>query len=70
MNTAKPDLDRLRATLAAGGLATSVQLQKALGKSQPTVSRLLGELQPQVLALGAGRATRYGRRRAAAVGAT
>jgi hypothetical protein len=54
------DADRLLATLTAAGLATSVQLQQALRKSQPTVSRLLSELKPQVLVLGAGRATRYG----------
>lgn len=45
--------------LRARGLVTSAQLQTALGKSQPTVSRLLRSLGPQVLALGQGRSTRY-----------
>jgi HipA-like C-terminal domain len=48
----------LRAALAAGP-ADSARLQAALGKSQPTVSRLIAAAGDAVLALGAGRSTRY-----------
>ena len=48
------------AELSARGLATSADLQAALKKSQPTVSRLLADLSSQVIALGRGRQTRYG----------
>ncbi|HSV47965.1 MAG TPA: hypothetical protein VLJ58_19395, partial [Ramlibacter sp.] len=46
--------------LMARGLASSHDLQLALGKSQPTVSRLLSALSSDVLTLGRARATRYG----------
>jgi hypothetical protein len=46
--------------LAAQGLASSQDLQRATGKSQPTVSRLLADLASQVVTLGRARATRYG----------
>lgn len=46
--------------LAERGIASSQELQAATGKSQPTVSRLLAELAPQVLFLGQARSTRYG----------
>lgn len=49
----------LMATLGVRGLATSAELQAALGKSQPTVSRLLADLAPRVVALGRGRRARY-----------
>jgi hypothetical protein len=45
--------------LATRGVATSAELQLALGKSQPTVSRLLADLSARVLALGQGRGARY-----------
>ena len=38
------DATALRTALVARGVATSAQLQAALGKSQPTVSRLLAAL--------------------------
>lgn len=47
-----PHLQRL-------GPLTSPELQSLLAKSQPTISRLLRDLGPQVVTLGAGRATRY-----------
>lgn len=50
----------LLGTLNARGLASSKDLQAAIGKSQATVSRLLADLSSQVLVLGQGRARRYG----------
>lgn len=41
------------------GVADSAGLQTALGRSQPTVSRLLATLSGELLVLGAGRRTRY-----------
>ena len=52
-------LSELRRTLAARGVLNSVQLQQALARSQPTVSRLLSALAGEVLTLGQGRSTRY-----------
>jgi len=49
----------LMTALAQRGLATSGQLQALLGRSQPSVSRLLTLAAPQLLVLGAGRSTRY-----------
>jgi hypothetical protein len=43
------------------GVLTSAQLQATLGKSQPSVSRVLQSLGPAVVRLGSGRATRYAR---------
>ena len=54
------DHQTVLAELSARGVATSAELQAALKKSQPTVSRLLAELSSQVLTLGRGRNTRYG----------
>jgi hypothetical protein len=54
------DHQALLAELSARGVATSAQLQAALGKSQPTLSRLLAELSSRVVTLGRGRHTRYG----------
>jgi hypothetical protein len=49
------------ASLAAcGGTATPAQLIAALSVSQPTLSRLVRLTMPRVLALGRGKATRYG----------
>lgn len=53
------DAVRLRAVLAARGSATSAELQAALGRSQPTVSRWLAAAVPAPLAVGRGRRTRY-----------
>ena len=47
------------AELARRGIATSGQLQAALGKSQPTLSRALRELGSQVAVLGRQRSARY-----------
>jgi hypothetical protein len=60
MNPFDPDHQALLAELTARGVATSGELQLALGKSQPTVSRLLAGLSSEVLTLGRGRNTRYG----------
>jgi hypothetical protein len=49
----------LRQALARQGVATAAQLQAAMGRSQPTVSRLLAALGHDVLVLGQGRSTRY-----------
>ncbi|WP_310459883.1 HipA domain-containing protein [Sphaerotilus sp.] len=49
----------LLAHLQRLGPLTSPELQSLLGKSQPTISRLLRDLGPQVVTLGAGRTTRY-----------
>jgi hypothetical protein len=49
----------LRQALAGLGVATAGQLQAALGRSQPTISRLLNTLGPDLLVLGQGRSTRY-----------
>lgn len=49
----------LRHALARQGVATAAQLQAVIGRSQPTVSRLLAALGPELLVLGQGRSTRY-----------
>src|SRR5689334_14197896 len=54
------DHQQILGFLASRGIATSRELQDATGKSQPTVSRLLGDLSAQVLSLGRARSTRYG----------
>ncbi|WP_284619390.1 HipA domain-containing protein [Aquabacterium humicola] len=61
MNLLESDRLAVLAELQArGGVASSAELQAALGKSQPTLSRLLAGLSSQVLPLGRGRRTRYG----------
>ncbi|MEO6293569.1 MAG: HipA domain-containing protein, partial [Burkholderiaceae bacterium] len=50
----------VKTLLAQRGLLTSAELQSATGKSQPTLSRALKQLLPQVQALGKGRGARYG----------
>jgi hypothetical protein len=45
--------------LRSKGVATSLEIQSAIGKSQPTVSRLVAGMSDQVLTLGRGRATAY-----------
>jgi HipA-like C-terminal domain len=49
----------LIALLVRRGPATSAQLQRELGKSQPTVSRLLQSSAPRVLMLSRGKSARY-----------
>jgi hypothetical protein len=51
--------DLLRTLLAQGGVVTAQQLQKATGKSQPSISLALGRLGDEVCKLGAARSTRY-----------
>ena len=53
------DHEAILGVLASRGIASSQALQAATGKSQPSVSRLLADLQGQVLTLGKARATRY-----------
>ncbi len=60
MNLLEIDRQILLAELRTRGVATSSELQGALGKSQPTVSRLLAGLSAQVLAIGRGRGSIYG----------
>ena len=61
MNLAESALEAaIIARLAAGELLSSVQLQRATGKSQPTLSRALRGLSGQVVGLGQGKSTRYG----------
>ncbi|MDB6000382.1 MAG: hypothetical protein JWP52_2081, partial [Rhizobacter sp.] len=59
---ATPDKDRrsILSFLAVNGVATSAELQAAIGKSQPFVSRLLTAMSSDVLTLGRGKTTRYG----------
>ncbi len=54
------DLQRVVGLLATRGIASAQELQSALGKSQPTISRMLSALSGRVLTLGRARATRYG----------
>lgn len=54
--------DRLFPFLMAGP-RTAAEIAERLGISQPTVSRLLARHTPPVIALGRGRAARYGLRR-------
>lgn len=49
--------------LLARGVATSAELQRELGVSQPTLSRALSGLGEKVIRIGQGRSTRYGLRR-------
>ncbi len=49
----------LMSALARRGVATSVELQRDLQKSQATISRLVHEQSAQVLTLGRGKAARY-----------
>ena len=49
----------LRQALVGLGVATAGQLQAALGRSQPTVSRLLNAQGPDLLVMGQGRSIRY-----------
>ena len=59
------DVRAALALLEVQGIATSAQLQVALGKSQPTVSRLMRLMATQgVVVLGRGRRARYGLGRA------
>ncbi|MFN9280632.1 MAG: HipA domain-containing protein [Betaproteobacteria bacterium] len=49
----------LKQALSRLGVATAAQLQAALGRSQPTISRLLGTMDTELLVLGQGRRRRY-----------
>ncbi len=51
--------DHLRALLAQASPLTATQLQRATGKSQPSISLALSKLGPEVHKLGAARSTRY-----------
>jgi hypothetical protein len=51
--------NQLLTALAMRGVANSRALQAALGRSQPTVSRLLTGLSSRLLVLGTGKRTRY-----------
>lgn len=53
------DAAQILGMLSARGIATPVELQAALGKSQPSLSRAMTALAGRVLTLGRGRATRY-----------
>jgi hypothetical protein len=46
--------------MSARGTVTATELMVATGKSQPTISRLLADLAPQVVKIGKARAARYG----------
>ena len=52
-------VDHLRALLAQGNPLTALQLQRATGKSQPSISLALAKLGSEVCKLGAARSTRY-----------
>jgi hypothetical protein len=54
------DHELILGVLAHRGVASSLDLQHATGKSQATVSRLLGDLSGLVATMGRARATRYG----------
>lgn len=58
----RPDADilQLLAVLRAQGPLGASELLPHLGKSQPTLSRLLRGLSQQVVVMGRGRSTRYG----------
>ena len=51
--------NQLLTVLAVRGVANSQLLQVAIGRSQPTVSRLLTGLSSKLLVLGTGKRTRY-----------
>lgn len=59
MQPLNADHEHILGVLASRGVVSSAALQEATGKSQPTVSRLVGELSSRVLVLGSARATRY-----------
>lgn len=49
--------------LLSEGVTTGTQLQRALGVSQPTFSRIVRELGEDIVRIGSGRSARYGLRR-------
>ena len=60
MNEPVTDVEiEIRGVLQTRGLLTSVELQRATGKSQATVSRALAALEPDVVSIGKARSTRY-----------
>lgn len=54
-----PDHQLVLGILASQGTVSSAELQRATTKSQPTISRILADLGPQVVVTGRARATRY-----------
>lgn len=54
------DAELVLGALVSRGPVTSAELQALTGRSQPTVSRILGSLSDRVLVLGRARSTRYG----------
>ena len=54
------DQERVLGVLHSRGWVSSEDLMAVLGKSQPTVSRVLASLSGRVLAFGNARARRYG----------
>jgi hypothetical protein len=60
MNSDADELARaVKTLLMQRGLLSSAEMQRATGKSQPSMSRALAALAPQVQALGRARGTRY-----------
>src|SRR5262245_11204741 len=53
------DAQRALLLLSQRGVLSSEELQALLGKSQPTVSRLMAQLSAQAVVLGSARSTRY-----------
>lgn len=53
------DAQHALALLRHRGVLSSAELQALLGKSQPTVSRLMAQLSAQAVMLGSARSTRY-----------
>ncbi len=53
------DVALLLGSLRSQGPQRAAALAQQLGKSQPTLSRLLGALSHEVVVLGQGRSTRY-----------
>lgn len=59
MAAARHRQDELRSAFRRLRIATATDLRATLGVSQPTLSRLLGELRAEVVTLARGRRTRY-----------
>lgn len=57
--TLSDDAQRALLLLRQRGVLASAELQALLGRSQPTVSRLIAQLSAQVVVLGAARSVRY-----------
>lgn len=59
MDSLTPDHEFALGMLATRGPSPSSDIQRLLGKSQASVSRLIAELGPEVITIGSARATRY-----------